>query len=125
MLQAMQQQFERMNVVFNDIRDRMDRQDAVIASLQEEHPRRAPNARRQGRHARLDDSDDYHEDEFEDEDDQASLNNKGRFVPRGERRGRGFRRDPRWQDGIDKNLGDIKMKIPSFQGKNDPEVYLE
>ena len=33
MLQAMQQQFERMNVVFNDIRDRMDRQDAVIVRL--------------------------------------------------------------------------------------------
>ena len=43
MLQAMQQQFERMNVVFNDIRDRMDRQDDVIASLREERPRRAPN----------------------------------------------------------------------------------
>ena len=39
---------------------------------------------------RLDDSDDYHEDEFEDEDDQASLNNEGRFAPRGERCGRGF-----------------------------------
>ena len=69
MFQAMQQQFERMNMVFNDIRDWMDRQDAVIASLREERPRRAPNARRQGRHARLNDSDDYHEDEFEDEDD--------------------------------------------------------
>ena len=90
MLQAMQQQFERMNMVFNDIRDWMDRQDTVIASLREEHPRRAPNARRHGRCARIDDSDDYHEDEFEDEDDQASLNNKGRFAPRGERRGRGF-----------------------------------
>ena len=33
MLQAMQQQFECMNVMFNDIRDRMDRQDVVIASL--------------------------------------------------------------------------------------------
>ena len=97
MLQAMQQQFERMNVVFNDIRDRMDRQDAVIASLCEERPRRVLNARRQGRRARLDDSDDYHEDEFEDEneDDQASLNNEGRFVPWGDRRGKGFRRDPR------------------------------
>ena len=38
MLQAMQQHFERMNVMFNDIRDQMDRQDAVIASLREEHP---------------------------------------------------------------------------------------
>ena len=42
MLQAMQQQFKRINVVFNDIRDRMDRQDAIIASLHEERPRRAP-----------------------------------------------------------------------------------
>ena len=114
-----------MNVVFNDIRDQMDRQDAVIASLHKERPRRAPNARRQGRRARLDDSDDYRKDEFEDEDDQASLNNEGRFTPRGERCGRGFRRYPRWLDGIDRNLGNIKMKIPSFQGKNDPEVYLE
>ena len=71
MLQAMQQQFECMNVVFNDIRDQMDRQDTVIASLHEEHPLRAFNARRQERRARLDDSNDYHEDEFEDEDDQA------------------------------------------------------
>ena len=88
MLQAMQQQFERMNVVFNDIRDRMDRQDAVITSLPEERPRRAPNAKRQGRCARLDDSDDYHEDVFE--DDQTSLNNEDRFMPKRERCGRGF-----------------------------------
>uniref|UniRef100_A0A7N2MS55 Reverse transcriptase n=1 Tax=Quercus lobata TaxID=97700 RepID=A0A7N2MS55_QUELO len=92
MLQAMQQQFERMNVVFNDIRDWMDRQDA---------------------------------EEYEDEEDQVSLNNEGRFVPRGERRGKDFQRDLRWQDGTNRNLGNIKMKIPSFQGKNEPEVYLE
>lgn len=60
----------------------------------------------------MDDSDDNHEDKFEDEDDQASLNGEGRFVPRGERGGRGFRRDPRWRDGTDRNLGNIKMKIP-------------
>ena len=125
MLQAMQQQFERMNVVFNDIRDRMDRQDAVIASLREECTQRAPNARRQGKRARVDDSDDYHEDEFEDEEDQASLNHQGRFALMGERRGRGFQRAPRWQDVTNRNLGNSKMKIPSFQGKNDPEVYLE
>ena len=38
MLQAMQQQFECMNVVFNEIWDQIDRQDAVIAILHEEHP---------------------------------------------------------------------------------------
>ena len=27
-----------------------------------------------------------------------------------------------WEDN---NLGSIKMKIPSFQGKNDHEAYLE
>jgi hypothetical protein len=53
------------------------------------------------------------------------LNGEGRFVLRGERRDRGFQRDSRWQNRIDRNLGNIKMKILSFQGKNDPEAYLE
>ena len=73
----------------------------------------------------MDDSDGNHEDEFKGEEDQASLNGEGRFVPRRERRGRGFRTGQRWQDGTNKNLGNIKMTIPSFQGKNDPEAYLE
>ena len=38
MLQAMQQQFKCMNVVFNEIQDRMDRQDTIIATLHEERP---------------------------------------------------------------------------------------
>ena len=71
----------------------------------------------------MDDSDGDCKNEFEGEEDQASLN--GRFVPRGERRGRGLRIGLRWRDGIDGNLGNIKMKILSFQGKNDPEAYLE
>jgi hypothetical protein len=37
---------------------------------------------------------DEHDDEFEDEDDQA-LNGESKFVPRGERHGRGFQRNPR------------------------------
>ena len=39
MLQVMKQQFERMNVVFNESQDWMDRKDAVIATLHEEHPK--------------------------------------------------------------------------------------
>jgi hypothetical protein len=78
--------------VFNEIRDRMDKQDAVITTWCDDH-----------------------DDEFEDEDDRA-FNGEGRFVPRGERCGRGFQRDPRWQNGIDRNLGNIKMKIP-LKGK--------
>ena len=107
MLRAMQQQFERMNVMFNEIRDRMDRQDAVIATWHEGRPQGGLYIRRQARRAPV--------DEFEGEEDQASLN--GRFVLRGERRGRGFRVGLRWRAGTDGNLGNIKMKIPSFQGK--------
>ena len=86
----------------------MDRQDAVIATLHEEHPQRVPNARKQARRARMDDSDDDHKDEFEDEEDQVSLKNEGMLMPMGERRSKGFRRDPRWQDGTDRNLGTSK-----------------
>ena len=28
-------------------------------------------------------------------------------------------------EDVDRNLGSIKMTIPSFQGRNDPNVYLE
>uniref|UniRef100_A0A2N9FLT0 RNA-directed DNA polymerase n=1 Tax=Fagus sylvatica TaxID=28930 RepID=A0A2N9FLT0_FAGSY len=73
MLRAMQQQFEHMDG----------------------RPQGGPYVRRQARRAPVDDSDGDHEDEFEGEEDQASLN------------------------------GNIKMKIPSFQGKNDPEAYLK
>ena len=95
MLRAMQQQFERMDVLFNEIRDRMDRQD-VIATWREGRPQGIPNGRRQARCAPVDDSDGDHKDEFEGEEDQASLNGEGRFVPRGERHGKDFRTGSRW-----------------------------
>jgi hypothetical protein len=28
-------------------------------------------------------------------------------------------------DGLDNNLGSIKLKIPTFQEKNDPKTYLD
>ncbi|GKV46464.1 hypothetical protein SLEP1_g53445 [Rubroshorea leprosula] len=43
-------------------------------------------------------------------------------------RGRGGQREQnltRWGDREDRDLGSIKMKIRPFQGKNDPDVYLE
>ena len=36
-----------------------------------------------------------------------------------------FRRNRRDHNREDDYLGSIKMKIPSFQGKSDPEAYLE
>jgi hypothetical protein len=61
MLRAMQQQFERMDVMFNEIRDRMDRQDAVITGWREGRPQGGPYVRRQARRAPVDDSDGDHE----------------------------------------------------------------
>ena len=40
MLQAMQQQFERLNLVLGEVRDSMDNQEAVIRNLQGERDRR-------------------------------------------------------------------------------------
>jgi hypothetical protein len=52
------------------------------------------------------------------------------FVGHGEKHGDNFgqRGNYRYQDHISKlceDLGTIKLKISVFQGKNDPEVYLE
>ena len=65
------------------------------------------------------------EDENKDEYDQALVIDVGRFRHRIYRREKGHRNDPRGRDRVDRNLGSIKMKIPSFQGRNDPEAYLE
>ena len=57
----------------------------------------------------------YQDDGFGKEDDQDSIV--------------GNRRHGRWfteaRNQEDNNLGSIKMKIPSFQGKNNPKAYLE
>uniref|UniRef100_A0A2N9J9K3 Transglutaminase-like domain-containing protein n=1 Tax=Fagus sylvatica TaxID=28930 RepID=A0A2N9J9K3_FAGSY len=63
------------------------------------------------------------EEDGEDEEDLASEVGSGRH--RRVRRERGHEGNLGGRDGVDRNLGSIKMKIPSFQGRTDPEVYLE
>ena len=130
-LKAMQQQFERMNMVFMNFRDRMDRQDVVIARLH-----RDPQKRTLELHGVNDELEaDLHGEELEG-DDISTNANRGRIRgPRGGRRGNGDNRyygdvneRGRWEDRpdrLDKDLSSITMKIPSFQGKADPDVYLE
>ena len=85
----------------------MDRQDAIIANLQGEQLKE-------------------NEGENGNEEDYESKIKVGRNRPRGVRHGKGYRRnDRRGRNGEDRNLGNIKMNIPSFQGRNDPKVYLE
>uniref|UniRef100_A0A2N9F1V6 Reverse transcriptase domain-containing protein n=1 Tax=Fagus sylvatica TaxID=28930 RepID=A0A2N9F1V6_FAGSY len=63
------------------------------------------------------------EGDGEDEEDLASEVGSGRH--RRFRRERGHEGNRGGRDGLDRNLGSIKMKIPSFQGRTDLEVYLE
>ncbi|KAL4651966.1 hypothetical protein ACB092_01G198800 [Castanea dentata] len=60
------------------------------------------------------------EEEAELEEVDEPYVNRGRFE-----RGYGNRKARMGRPRRDNDLGNIKIKIPSFQGKNDPEVYLE
>ncbi|PKI74121.1 hypothetical protein CRG98_005500, partial [Punica granatum] len=83
-----------------------------------EQTRNAPNVRRgervQPREVRVEDEDNYGAS-FDQEDDRDSVVSNRRSTGR-------FREVRNRQDN---NLGSIKMKIPSFQGKSDPEAYFE
>ena len=83
-----------------------------------EHPRNPPTVRRRERLPRRGarvDEEEYDGGDFEDENVYDSGVSNRRYG--------GRRREDRNRE--DNNLGNIKMKIPSFQGKNDPEAYLE
>ncbi|KAF7832903.1 Transposon Ty3-I Gag-Pol polyprotein [Senna tora] len=98
-LRAIQQQFERMNVVFNEIRDRLDRHDQRFVQLNHVHGE---------------------EDEWT---SRASSGRRDREV-RHERRRR-VHREQRERNVVDRNTGSIKLSIPLFQGKSDADVYIE
>jgi len=110
----------------------MDKQDVVITSLREESVWRGPNVRRPERHVTLplDDFINENEDEEVEDLDHASINQGDRFWLLRNRRDEGFWQDENfshsgvgsdfgYHDGLDRNLGSIKMKIPAFQGRND------
>ena len=112
-MRAMHQQFERLNIMFNEIKDIMDTQDATIANLQKGQSR--PNVRRQQRRAHEPLAEFDEEDEFvlEDDEDNYAI---GAYMGRGGhlRLERGLRRNLLGRDRVDGNLGSIKMKIPPF-----------
>lgn len=102
-----------MRVELEQLHERLDR-------VEEGSQRRQPPAtngqqRERGRQHKFDYDNYYANDK--DEDDCASNINMGRIGHgNGGRRGR---------DRLDNNLGNIKVKISSFQGRNDPKSYLE
>ncbi|GKV06999.1 hypothetical protein SLEP1_g18811 [Rubroshorea leprosula] len=118
MLKAMQQQFQRLDIMFSEIKDKMEKQDVVIAKLYQIQNGSLNLCRN--------DANDNFGGDYEDafnNDAQNSNFSMDRIM-----RGRGGQREQnlmRWGDRQDRDLGSIKMKIPPFQGKNDPDVYLE
>ena len=107
-IQAMQQQFERMFKMMVGVNEKLERHDGILNQLQGEP--------RQRRHPPIDQEDYEGEDDLD--DDQVTLVGQQINPRRQAKRG-----CP--NDDVDRNLGSIKMKIPSFQGRNDPDVYLE
>ena len=113
---ANRQFHERMENVMRDLVDRMER----VEAGQRNQVREVPNVQRQRGQQRMQipvEEDDVEDDEIEEEIDDGAANN--RF-----NRDRGAARGRRLKD-YDRNLGSIKMKIPSFSGKNDPDAYIE
>ena len=97
MFKAMQQQFEHMNLMFREIRDKLERQDIAIANLQMGQQPVTRNVRSNQGHAAMREEDGDDLDNF---DDHATIDMHGRA----NRRARCIYRD----------LGSIKLKIPSF-----------
>ena len=98
MLQAMQQQFERLNFVLGEVRDGMDHQEAAIRNLQGGRDRRRREARVEN---------EYENEGFgEDEEDLAFEVGSGRH--RRVRRERGHEWYPGGRDGVDRSLGASK-----------------
>lgn len=115
-LKAMQQQFERFNMVLGEIRDRMDRQEDMIVNLQREQSNRDHNLRRHGRRNQREGNDYESENEVRGEtEDEYAETEVGRNRHRRDRHWRDDRRvPPRDRNRRDGNLGNIKMKIPFF-----------
>ena len=118
-MRALFQQIERLNMTINNYQDRLMRVEA------DQQQQRANNLRRHPRRALLGEEDIEEYDYPDGEEDHVSINGGERAMPRRERQGGGFRREPRRGIEVDRNIGSIKMKIPPFQGRNDPEAYLE
>uniref|UniRef100_A0A2N9GWQ7 CCHC-type domain-containing protein n=1 Tax=Fagus sylvatica TaxID=28930 RepID=A0A2N9GWQ7_FAGSY len=114
-LQAMQQQFERLNFVLGEVRDRMDHQETTIRNLQGGRDRRRREPRVENEYE--------NEGDGEDEEDLASEVGSGRH--RRFRHERGHEGNRGGRDGLDQNIGSIKMKIPSFQEKKVKLAVIE
>ncbi len=121
-IQALQQQFQRMNAQLEEIRERLDHNDQQVNQIQQGT---MPRGRRQNRRPSIPPADhvDTYEGENEEFDDETSLASIRRQRDHRPRRHRQHMHQNR--DVVDRNTGSIKLSLPPFQGKNDPDAYIE
>ena len=114
-MEAMMSEMRRvMKLELEQVHERIDK----MENTREGQPQNIPNVHRrervQPREVRGEDEEPYGAG-FDEEDDRNSVVSN--------RRHGGRFREARNREV--NNLGGIKMKIPSFQGRSDPEAYLE
>ncbi|KAL5820917.1 hypothetical protein ACOSQ3_022799 [Xanthoceras sorbifolium] len=112
------------------IHERLDR----VENTRAEQPPLVPQARRRERVPVREEVNDYYGDDndIEEDDRMSSVGAErfrrgmgGRGVRYGDREDRYGNKGDRYVNRVDNNLGSIKVKILTFQGKTDPEAYLE
>ena len=99
----------------NDIRDQIEQNEEVLRRV-------LPQTQRQERHVLITLNRVELEDELGDEEGDP-VEKVGRLSPQMIRQGQGIQRDLKRRKEVDQHLRNIKMKIPSFQERNDQEAY--
>ncbi|KAL5801033.1 hypothetical protein ACOSQ3_032665 [Xanthoceras sorbifolium] len=130
-MEALTREMRRLlRAEMESIHERLDR----VENTRAKQPPPVPQARRRERFPVREEVNDYYGDDNDiEEDDRMSNVGAGRFrhgmggrgVRYGNREDRYGNRKDRYVERVDNNLGSIKVKIPTFHGKTDPETYLE
>ena len=121
-LRSIGQQLELLSRTYKDLKDEVN----SIKQQNSGADHRGNTVRMAARNVRSDFEEfvDENADEGEDDYDFALAGHGIRSGPNRARRNVNFRSMGTYED-MDGDLDTIKLKIPNFQGKNDPEAYLE
>ena len=103
-MQALRQHLERIEIRFNQVLDRMEKNEAEVQKIKTDVPQSSNPSRKDYRQSKR-----AVEEEAEEESEG----------------GNSARGNWRNDDREDRNLSNIRVSIPSFQGKNDPEAYFD
>ena len=88
----------------------MGREDQRLDELQRRQPVQAPNTRSQNHQTPI--PQDFEDEEYEEDNDMASVASMGRVRGARNEKRRLDKQEHRGRDGVDRNIDNIKMKIP-------------